>query len=258
MLIVISPAKTLDFDTQARVRTHTQPRFLEHSRQLVELLRAQSPADLAGMMKISSTLADLNYRRFGEWSEPFTSDNAKQAILAFRGDVYAGLEADQWQRADHTFAQRHLRILSGLYGVLRPLDLIQPYRLEMGTRLATERGRDLYAFWGDRLTRALADELEGRRSPMLVNLASNEYWRAVDPTALGAQVITPTFKDWSRGSYRFVSFHAKKARGMMASWIIRERITTTDGLTDFAAAGYRFLETDSTPEAPVFVRRLEE
>lgn len=257
MLILISPAKTLDFNTPPVLETHSEPQFLEHSRELVSVLRDKSPADLARLMSISSQLADLNYARYGAFSEPFTPANAKQAVLAFRGDVYTGLEADSFSRTDFNFAQKHLRILSGLYGVLRPLDLIQPYRLEMGTRLVTERGRDLYAFWGDRLTAALAAELKGRRQPLLVNLASNEYWRAVDPAGLGATVVTPKFKDWSKGSYRFISFHAKKARGMMAKWIIRNRVTRADALPDFDVAGYRFHAGESLPEAPVFIRKTE-
>lgn len=254
MLTLISPAKTLDFETPPVVATHTEPRFLPQSRELIEVLRDKSPADIARLMKISSKLADLNYERFGAFSEPFTPANAKQAVLAFRGDVYSGLDADGFGRADFTFAQKHLRILSGLYGLLRPLDLIQPYRLEMGTRLATDRGRDLYAFWGDRLTNSLASELAGARQPLLINLASNEYWRAIDPEALGARVVTPAFKDWSKGSYRFISFHAKKARGMMASWIVRNRVDKGDDLLDFDVAGYRYHAEESQPDAPVFVR----
>lgn len=257
MLILISPAKTLDFATPPVVRNHSEPQFLPQSRELIAVLRDKSPADIASLMKISSKLADLNYARYGAFSEPFTPENAKQALLAFRGDVYSGLDADTFSRADFDFAQKHLRILSGLYGMLRPLDLIQPYRLEMGTRLATSRGRDLYAFWGDRLTRALAAELAGKRQPLLLNLASNEYFAAIDPEGLGARVITPAFKDWSRGSYRFVSFHAKKARGMMASWIIRNRITKADALPAFDVAGYRYHAEASEPDAPVFVRKME-
>ncbi|MCC5887173.1 MAG: peroxide stress protein YaaA [Gammaproteobacteria bacterium] len=254
MLILISPAKTLDFDTPAVVKTHSEPQFLEHSRELISVLRNQSPAEIASLMKISTQLADLNYARYGAFTEPFTPANAKQAVLAFRGDVYTGLEADSFSRRDFTFAQKHLRILSGLYGMLRPLDLIQPYRLEMGTRLATDRGRDLYAFWGDRLTATLAAELKGKRQPLLVNLASNEYFAAVDTEGLGARVVTPVFKDWSKGSYRFISFHAKKARGMMAGWIIRNRVTQADALPDFDVAGYRFHAEESQPDVPVFVR----
>lgn len=257
MLILISPAKTLDFETPPVVKAHTEPQFLSQSRELIGILRHLSPEEIARLMKISSSLADLNYARFGAFTEPFTPQNAKQAVLAFRGDVYSGLQADSFSRADFNFAQKHLRILSGLYGVLRPLDLIQPYRLEMGTRLATDRGRDLYAFWGDRLTAALAAELETQRQPLLINLASNEYFAAVHPDGLDARIVTPTFKDWSKGSYRFISFHAKKARGMMASWIIRHRIVRAEALTGFDVAGYRFHAEESQPDAPVFVRRME-
>ena len=254
MMVLISPAKTLDFESKPVVQAHSQPRFLDDSAELIDVLREQSPADLSDLMKISSKLADLNYQRYGAWQPPFSLDNAKQALLAFRGDVYTGLAADDWARRDFTWAQDHLRILSGLYGVLRPLDLIQPYRLEMGTRLANPRGADLYAFWREKLTATLNAELADTRRPLVVNLASNEYWGAVDAGKLEASVVTPNFKEAKDGGYRFVSFFGKKARGLMAGWIVRERIKTAARLKDFAADGYCYNEAESTPERPVFTR----
>jgi cytoplasmic iron level regulating protein YaaA (DUF328/UPF0246 family) len=238
MLILISPAKTLDFEARAVTRKHSAPRFLDESAELVTLMRERSPADLAALMDISDDLAELKPRRFSEWQPPFTRANARQAVLAFRGDVYTGLEADDWQPADFDWAQRHLRILSGLYGVLRPLDLIQAYRLEMGTRVANARGRDLYAFWRERITGSLAEELETARSRLVVNLASNEYFGAVDAGALPGRLVTPTFLDEKNGEYRMISFFAKKARGRMASWIVRNRVRTAQRLRDFAEDGY--------------------
>ena len=249
MLILISPAKTLDFDTRPVTRKHSEPRFLDASAELVALMRERSPADLAGLMSISDDLAELNSRRFSEWQPPFTRANAKQAVLAFRGDVYTGLDADAWRPADFDWAQKRLRILSGLYGVLRPLDLIQAYRLEMGTRVANGRGRDLYAFWRDRITASLTEELEAARSRLVVNLASNEYFGAVDATALPGRLVTPAFLDEKNGEYRMIGFFAKKARGAMASWIVRHRVRTADRLRDFAEDGYA-LDDARTAAAP--------
>ncbi|HSG90763.1 MAG TPA: peroxide stress protein YaaA [Pseudomonadales bacterium] len=250
MLILISPAKTLDFDTPPVTEVRSEPRFLDDSRALVKTLRERSPADLASLMKISDTLAELNHRRFAEWQTPFTPANAKQAVLAFRGDVYTGLEADGWGKRDFAFAQDHLRILSGLYGVLRPLDLIQPYRLEMGTSLPNERGRDLYAYWRETITATLAEELAGQRSPVTVNLASNEYFGSVDPAGLPGRVVTPVFRDLKNGRYKIISFYAKKARGLMAAWIIRNRIKRATQLRDFDLAGYAYDADASAAEGP--------
>ena len=238
MLILLSPAKTLDFERPPATRKHSEPRFLEESAALVELLRDRSPADLAELMQVSDAIAELNARRFTAWQPPFTPATARQAVLAFRGDVYTGLEADAWTARDFDRAQKHLRILSGLYGVLRPLDLIQAYRLEMGTRLANDRGRDLYAFWRERITASLAEELAGRRDRLVVNLASKEYFGAVDADALPGRLVTPVFKDLKKGSYRTLGFFAKKARGRMASWIVREGVRSEAGLRDFAEDGY--------------------
>ncbi len=257
MLILISPAKTLDFERPAVTRKHSDPRFLDDSQALVELMRERSPADLAELMGVSDSIAELNSRRFSEWQPPFTRENARQAVLAFRGDVYTGLDADAWRPSDFDWAQKHLRILSGLYGVLRPLDLIQAYRLEMGTRVANERGRDLYAFWRERVTASLAEELEGARSPVVVNLASNEYFGAVDASALPGRLVTPVFKDAKNGQYKIISFFAKKARGAMASWIVRHRVRSADGLRDFAEDGYALNETltDAAPAGTLVFTR---
>ena len=238
MLILLSPAKTLDFDTRPVTRKHSAPRFMDASAELVTLLKDRPAHELASMMRISDNLAELNARRFSQWQPPFTTANAKQAVLAFRGDVYTGLEADDWQPADFDWAQKHLRILSGLYGVLRPLDLIQAYRLEMGTKLNNASGDDLYAFWRARVTESLNAELVSSRSPVVLNLASNEYFGAVSTGDLTARVVTPAFRDLKNGSYKMISFFAKKARGMMASWIVRERIRSVDKLSGFTCGGY--------------------
>lgn len=254
MLVLLSPAKTLDFDSPVPVEEYSQPDFLDQALTLNRTLRKLAPQDLAGLMKLSDKLAELNHRRNQEWSPPFSPANARQAVAAFRGDVYTGLEADNWSAADHAWAQDHLRILSGLYGLLRPLDLMQPYRLEMGTRLATSKGSDLYAFWGGRLTEALNDLIDAQGHEAVVNLASNEYWRAVRGDDLKAEVITPVFRDWKNGQYKIISFFAKKARGMMARWIIQQRITSPTALSGFDLGGYRFASAESTPTSPVFLR----
>lgn len=255
MLIVVSPAKSLDFESPAKTGKYTLPRFTEQSRELVDTLRDYSPEDLSGLMNISGKLGELNARRYMNWQLPFTSDNAKQAVFAFTGDVYAGLDVNSLAAKDLDHAQRHLRILSGLYGVLRPLDLMQPYRLEMGTRLPVGEANDLYGFWGDRITQALNEDLKGDRPRLLVNLASNEYFRSVREKELEADVISPVFKDHKNGQYRIISFYAKKARGMMAAWLIRHRITDREGLAGFDAAGYRYSAADSTENRPVFLRK---
>lgn len=252
MLIVISPAKTLDFDTPPPTLQHSQPDFLKDSQQLVEQLRELSPPQLAELMGISHKLADLNFGRYLDWKRPFTKKNAKQALLAFKGDVYTGLQAEDLSLEDLGWAQQHLRILSGLYGVLRPLDLMQPYRLEMGTALGNGRGKDLYAFWGERVTKALNKALQGQ--PVLINLASNEYFKAVRPEALDAEIITPVFKDWKSGKYKIISFFAKKARGMMTRYIIQNRIEDPEAIKGFDMAGYQYNSAMSEGNQWVFVR----
>lgn len=255
MLSVISPAKTLDFDTAPVTASHSKPGFLNDSRALVNELRELAPHQLSSLMSISDKLGELNFDRYQQWRPPFTPKNAKQALLAFRGDVYTGLDADSFDAADFGFAQDHLRILSGLYGLLRPLDLIQPYRLEMGTRFANARGANLYEFWGDRITDALAQAIAESGSSVLVNLASNEYFRAVRPGRLEAGVITPVFKDYKGGKFKVVSFYAKKARGLMAAWLIRQRADDPAAIKDFAETGYRYDKKLSSTSEWVFTRR---
>lgn len=259
MLAVISPAKTLDFATPAATRKHSLPVYLKDSKQLIESLRNKSPADIGELMHISSKLADLNYQRYAQWQTPFDRGNAKQAMLAFRGDVYMGLDADSYSERDFTWAQKHLRILSGLHGILKPLDLIQPYRLEMGTRLATDRGENLYEFWGDKVTKALQqglDEQAGSKEkvPVLINLASNEYFNAVNADHLNARVITPTFRDLKNGRYKFLTFFAKKARGLMTSYLVKNRISSLSGLKAFDWQGYYYSEDLSDGDDWVFLR----
>lgn len=254
MLHVISPAKTLDFDTPPTTERHSQPRFLDHSQELIEQLRKLSPVQVSKLMSISDKLGDLNARRFLEWQLPFTPLNAKQAVLAFKGDVYTGMEADTFAPADLDQAQSRLRILSGLYGLLRPLDLIQPYRLEMGTGFANKRGKNLYHFWGDLITDQLNAELAERSDKQLVNLASNEYWGAVNTKKLNVEVITPVFKDRKNGQYKIISFFAKKARGMMSAYIVRNRLEYAEQLKDFDTGGYAYNPAMSSPSEWVFTR----
>lgn len=255
MITVISPAKTLDFETEAGTDKTSSPEHLKRSKELVDIMREKSPKDLSKLMGISPKLAELNVERFQNWKPPFTKNNAKQAILAFKGDVYIGLDAESFTQRDFNFAQKNLRILSGLYGLLRPLDLIQAYRLEMGTKLPNKRGKDLYQFWDEELTRALADELTGHRNKTLINLASNEYFKAVDPAALPGNLITPVFKDYNNGTYKVMAFFAKKARGQMAAFIIKNRINKPQDLKDFDVDGYRFNENFSTEDQWVFTRK---
>jgi cytoplasmic iron level regulating protein YaaA (DUF328/UPF0246 family) len=254
MLLLISPAKTLDFETPPVTRVATQPDFLAHSQILIDELRQLSPPQIAGLMGVSEKLGELNFGRFLNWQTPFTPANAKQAVLAFKGDVYTGMQAETFNKADFTFAQKHLRILSGLYGLLRPLDLIQPYRLEMGTSFANSRGKNLYEFWGDRITDQINHELAATKSKVLVNLASNEYYQVVNSKRLAADVITPVFKDWKNGQYKIISFFAKKARGMMSAYIIQERLKKPEAIKGFSTAGYVYNEAMSSPREWVFTR----
>ncbi len=258
MLIVISPAKTLDFAQPPIDSRHTSlPDFIPRSEQLVEILRDYRPDQLASLMGLSDKLASLNFERYQGWRTNFDESNARASIYAFRGDVYAGLDADSLSQADLDWAQQHLRILSGLYGLLRPLDLMQPYRLEMGTRLPNTAGDTLYDFWGAELAEAVNRQLDHLGQESLVNLASNEYWKVLDNPVLKARVVSPVFKDFKGGTYKVISFYAKKARGLMARWIIRKRLEDIAQLKKFAVDGYRFSAGDSTPEHPVFLRRQD-
>tara|TARA_R110001592_G_scaffold254758_1_gene518207 strand:- start:1720 stop:2493 length:774 start_codon:yes stop_codon:yes gene_type:complete len=255
MLVVISPAKSLDYETPVKIRKFTQADFLEDSAQLITQLKGLSPAQVSSLMSISPKLGELNQERFNQWQTPFTKENARQALFAFKGDVYIGLDAYALSSADISFAQNHLRILSGLYGLLRPLDLVQPYRLEMGTSLKNDKGASLYQFWGNKITDALNQEMSKQKSPILVNLASNEYFKAVRPAQLRAQIVSPVFKDFSNGQYKIVSFFAKKARGLMSAYIIKNRLKKIEDLLSFDVDGYRYSEKDSKPHAPVFLRK---
>lgn len=257
MLLVVSPAKNLDFESSTQSLPFSQPDFLGHAQELVDQCKTLSPADLSSLMGISDKLAGLNAARFSSWSTPFDQENAKQALFAFNGDVYAGLEADKLSEEDLDFAQQRLRILSGLYGLLKPLDLMQPYRLEMGTKLKNGRGKDLYAFWGKHITEGLNDALQHQHTEVLVNLASNEYFKSVKADALNAKIVTPVFKDEKNGQYKIISFFAKKARGMMAKYIIQNRINTPEGLKDFSSDGYRFCSDESNASTLVFKRAAQ-
>ena len=255
MLVLISPAKTLDFETPWKLKNISQPDFLNDSQLLIDQLRKLSATKIGELMSISEKLAILNAERFLNWHLPFTLENSKPAILAFRGDVYTGLDADSFSVKDTNFAQNHLRILSGLYGVLRPLDLIQAYRLEMGTGFKNSRGKNLYEFWGDKITEHVNSELSNQQKPTLINLASNEYWSVVKPEKLQAEVISPIFKDEKNGQYKIISFFAKKARGMMAAYIIKNQIKDPEDLKAFDTEGYAFNAKMSKGNDWVFLRK---
>lgn len=254
MLMVISPAKTLDFETPPTTDRHTQPQYLDDSQVLIEQLRELSPQQVGELMHLSDKLAGLNAARFGSWQRPFTASNAKLALLAFKGDVYTGLQAETFTEKQLDYAQKHLRMLSGLYGLLRPLDLMQPYRLEMGTKLANPRGKDLYAFWGERISQWLNEALAEQGDDLLLNLASNEYFSAVKRSALDARVIDVDFRDLKNGQYKIISFYAKKARGMMSRFVITHRIKTIKGLQGFDEQGYYFSKEQSNGNKLVFLR----
>lgn len=254
MLITISPAKTLDYESPLAIQTFTQPELLNESQKLINVCRKLSPADIATLMKISDKLAGLNAARFGEWQSDFTPENARQAILAFKGDVYTGMQAETFSVQDFEFAQQHLRILSGLYGVLRPLDLMQPYRLEMGTRLKNPRGKDLYEFWGDIITNQLNSAIAEQGDQVLVNLASDEYFKSVNIKKLDGVMVKPVFLDEKNGKYKVISFYAKKARGLMSRFIIQNKLSKTDQLADFNLEGYQFDESQSKGNDLVFTR----
>lgn len=254
MLTVISPAKTLDYETPVATRRKTQPLFLDQSEKLVKEARKLDPADIKSLMGVSEKIADLNHARFMNWHRPFNSKNARQSLLAFKGDVYVGLEAQTLNDDQLAFAQDHLRILSGLYGLLRPLDLMQPYRLEMGLPFANAGGKNLYEFWGDAISGAVNKAVRKSGSNVLVNLASQEYFKAVQPGALDADIVTPVFKDLKGDRYRVISFFAKRARGQMARFIIDKEINEPDGLKKFKKDGYRYNKAESSARELVFTR----
>ncbi|HEX5342140.1 MAG TPA: peroxide stress protein YaaA [Duganella sp.] len=255
MLIVLSPAKSLDLETPPTTKLHTQPSFLDHSEQLIYRLREFSPAELGELMDLSDNLSALNVARYASWSKD-TSD-ARQAVMTFNGDVYDGLDARTLKPAQLDYAQSRIRILSGLYGMLRPLDLIHPHRLEMGTRLTTPRGKNLYDFWGDTIAEALNKTAAEQGAETLVNLASEEYFKSVKPKALGLPVITPLFEDWKNGKYKIISFYAKRARGLMARYAAVKGITDPQKLKKFDVDGYAFVPDASDEKTWIFRRKLE-
>jgi hypothetical protein len=257
MLMVVSPAKDLDYQTAAPAVEVTMPALLADSAELMKVCRTLTPLQLSELMHISDKLAGLNAARFTQWQLPFTPENAKAALFAFNGDVYQGLAATTLAVDDLAYAQQHLRILSGLYGVLRPLDLMQPYRLEMGTKLANSRGKDLYQFWGSIVTDNLNQQLEQVQASVLLNLASQEYFKAVKPKQLARPVLDVQFKDFKNGDYKIISFFAKKARGLMARYVIEQRIDQVDGLKDFALEGYQFSPAQSSSAQLVFLRHTQ-
>jgi len=254
MLIAISPAKKLDYTTPAPLTEHTLPAHLDKAAELIELMRQKDSFDIADLMKLSMKLADLNMQRYQDWHTPFTANNAKQALFAFSGDVYQGLDASTLQPADINYAQDHLRILSGLYGLLRPLDLMQAYRLEMGTRLSTDHGNNLYQFWGNTITDSINADLAAQGDDILINLASNEYFSSIKRDSIQGRIITPVFKELRQGSYRIISFNAKKARGLMARYIIENRIAKPCDLKPFDLADYHFNDELSTDTTYTFTR----
>jgi len=254
MLTILSPAKSLDFSAACPNAVPSVPEFLDDAEILVKRLRRMSRRALGELLGIGDELARLNQQRYAAWTRPFTADNAKPAILAFNGQVYAGLEAKRFRARDFAYGQDHLRILSGLYGTLRPLDFIQPYRLEMGTRLNTRRGKTLYDFWGEKITEALNEALASNKQDVLVNLASNEYFKSVKPRLLTGSIVVPIFKEIKGGKARTIATFAKQARGRMAAWIIRQHIDTPARLTQFDADGYKFVRRESTDRELVFAR----
>jgi uncharacterized protein len=255
MLIVLSPAKSLDLDTPPTTKLHTTPEFIGHASELIDVLRGYSPGQVAELMKLSDPLAMLNVARYATWQADHA--DGRQAILAFNGDVYAGFDARSLTPTQLGYAQDHVRILSGLYGLLRPLDLMHPYRLEMGTRLANPGGRDLYAFWGDTVTRALNQQVAAVGATALVNLASEEYFRSVRPKLLDVPVVTPVFEDWKNGKFKIISFFAKRARGMMARYAAVKGISDPLKLKRFDVDGYKFDAKVSTEASWVFRRRQD-
>lgn len=254
MIYVVSPAKSLDFESKPKTEVHSELIFPEAFEKLNKVLRKQTPKQLKDLMSISDTLANLNYNRNQDRALPFDMGNAKQAVLAFKGDVYQGLDADNLTIDDLKYAQNHLRILSGLYGLLRPLDLMQPYRLEMGTKLKVGNKKNLYEFWNGQITEAINESLKGQKEKVLVNLASNEYWKSVQPKKINAEIITPQFKDWKGDKYKMIAFFAKKARGLMSRYLIQNRIEKPEDIKGFDLEGYSYNDRLSKGNEWVFTR----
>ena len=254
MLTILSPSKTQDFSSNGLPDLHSQPALLQQSEMLVKELQKQSAGDISKLMEVSDKIADLNWERFQQFSTPFSPENAKQALFAFKGDVYTGIDIENYRQEDLVFAQNHLRILSGLYGLLRPLDLIQPYRLEMKIKLQNPRGKDLYTFWGNRLTEALNEALAEQENEVLVNLASNEYVKAINKKELKPGIVTPVFREFKNGKYSTIAIFAKKARGLMTNFIVKNKIDQPETLKTFNQEGYEYSETHSKANEWVFIR----
>jgi len=257
MLLLLSPAKKLDYDSPLHIKKHTQPLFVEQAEQLIDVLKTKSAKDIGKLMDLSEALSELNAQRYAEWTPTFTPENARQAVLAFNGDVYEGLEAPSLSAKQLDWAQQHVAILSGLYGVLRPLDLMQPYRLEMGTRLKTDAGANLYAFWGESIAQYLNERQKKDADPVVINLASEEYFKSVNKKVLKARVVQCVFQEYKAGAYKIVSFYAKRARGLMARYAIENSITAPEGLQGFDKEGYRYDAKASTPDSLVFRRKQD-
>ena len=255
MIIVLSPAKTLDYEFESN-HGHSVPAFLSQSSKLISNLKTKEPKDIASLMGLSDKLATLNFDRYQSWSPAKkVSADSKPSMLVFKGDVYQGLQAEDLNNSQMKFAQKHIRILSGLYGILRPLDLMKPYRLEMGTKLETSEGKNLYEFWGDKVQKNVLNELKDQMSDLLINLASKEYFTVLGKLPEDINVVTPTFKDYKNGNYKIISFYAKKARGLMAKWIIQNKVTNFEDLSGFDVDGYKYSKAESTATVPVFLRK---
>ncbi len=255
MIILLSPSKTIDFDALPTTDESTRPRFHADANRLASVLQGYPPKKMAQLMSVSEALAEKTCGFYSNWKKKYDAQGSRQAIFAYQGDVYTGLQAASFSDRNLVFAQQHLRVLSGLYGVLRPLDLIQPYRLEMGTRLQTDKGKDLYAYWGDRITRSLGEDLEASGERVVVNLASAEYFKAASPAKLDARIITPTFKEEKEGKFRFLSMFGKRARGLMARYVIEHQIKTVKKLAHFNEEGYRLNQSLSEGDQLVFTRK---
>ena len=255
MLIVLSPANTLDYSVDPK-SNHTAPQFLSQSSKLIKTLKEKEPKDIASLMGLSDKLATLNFDRYQSWkAAKSVSSDAKPSMLVFKGDVYQGLNAEDFTTKDLKFAQKHLRILSGLYGILRPMDVIKPYRLEMGTKLKTSKGKNLYEFWGESVKNNVIDDLSSQKSDLLINLASKEYFSVLGKMPEFINVVSPVFKDYKSGKYKIISFYAKKARGLMARWVIQNKVTDFEELVNFNIDGYRYSKAESTISEPVFLRK---
>ena len=256
MIIVLSPAKTLDYDFESNNK-HSVPSFLGQSSKLIKQLKQNEPKDIASLMGLSAKLASLNYDRYQSWTaSKKASDDSKPSMLVFKGDVYQGLQAEDLTKRELDFAQKHIRILSGLYGILKPLDLMKPYRLEMGTKLETSEGKNLYEFWGNKIQKNVLEELKKQKSDLLINLASKEYFSVLGKMPEDVNVVSPTFKDYKNGKYKIISFYAKKARGLMARWIIQNKVKDFEDLANFNVDGYKYSKAESTATTPVFLRKL--